>query len=438
MTGASAVTVLAGLGADVVTADRSEGTDRSLPAGTELVVTSPGWAPTQPLLVAAAEAGIPVWGDVELAWRLRPEGQQWLGVTGTNGKTTTVRMLASILAAAGRSAVAVGNVGYPVLDAVVAAPAYDVLAVEVSSFQLHWTSTVEFGAAAILNIAPDHLDWHGSMAAYVADKALIWRGSPVLVYAVDDPVVAGLAAGRPRLIGFTGGRPGAGQLGIREGTLLDRACSSAAQDVGRATGGRVETPAGGVALASVADVRPAAPHNVLNALAAAALARSVGVPPEAVREGLRSFSPGLHRIALVATVAGVDYVDDSKATNPHAATASLLAFDPVVWVAGGLAKGARFEEVVEAAAGRLRGVVLMGRDRDLVADALRRHAPQIPVVDVPGTDTGAMEDVVRAAASLAAPGDTVLLAPACASMDMFRDYAARGDAFADAVGRLGT
>ena len=419
MTGASAVAVLTGLGADVVTADRRDGTDLSLPAGTALVVTSPGWAPTQPLLVAAAEAGVPVWGDVELAWRLRPAGQRWLGVTGTNGKTTTVQMLASILAAAGRSAVAVGNVGHPVLDAVVAAPAYDVLAVELSSFQLHWTSTVELDAAAIVNIAPDHLDWHGSMDAYVADKALVWRGPGTAVFNAEDPLVRRLVAGRLRSVGFTSGAPDTGQTGVVDGVLLDR------------VSGR------DVALASVDDVRPAAPHNVTNALAAAALARSVGVGPDAVRDGLRGYAPGPHRIAHVATVAGVDYVDDSKATNPHAATASLLAFDRVVWVAGGLAKGARFEEVVAAAAGRLRGVVLMGRDRDRVAEALRRHAPQVPVVDVSGTDTVAMDDVVRAAASLATPGDTVLLAPACASMDMFRDYAERGDAFADAVRRLG-
>jgi UDP-N-acetylmuramoylalanine--D-glutamate ligase len=168
------------------------------------------------------------------------------------------------------------------------------------------------------------------------------------------------------------------------------------------------------------------------------LARAVGAPADAVREGLRAFRPGGHRIAHVATVAGVDFVDDSKATNPHAASASLQAFDSVVWVAGGLAKGARFEELVESAADRLRAAVLIGRDREHVAEALARHAPQIPVVEVAATDTGAMDAVVRAAAALAQPGDTVLLAPACASMDMFRDYAARGDAFADAVRRLGS
>ena len=424
VTGASAVKLLTALGAEVVTADRSDGSDKALPAGTELVIASPGWPPTHPMLLAAAAARIPVWGDVELAWRLRPSGQQWLGVTGTNGKTTTVQMLASMLSAAGRRAVATGNVGYPVLDAVRAHPTYDVLAVEVSSFQLHRTVTVEFDAAAILNIAEDHLDWHGSVEAYVADKALIWRGPGLAVANADDPLVSRLAARTAGSVGFTLNRPGPGQLGVGDGTLLDRTgvCGDGA----------------GVVLAEVEDVTPAAPHNVANALAAAALARSGGVDPAAVRAGLRGFSPGGHRIAHVATVAGVYYVDDSKATNPHAAAASLRAFDRVVWVAGGLAKGARFDEVVTASAQRLRGVVLLGRDRALVAQALERHAPQVPVVEVQGTDTGTMDDVVRAAAGLAHPGDTVLLAPACASMDMFRDYGARGDAFADAVRRLAT
>ena len=425
VTGASAVKVLTALGAEVVTADRNDGSDEALPAGTELVIASPGWPPTHPMLLAAAAAGIPVWGDVELAWRLRPSGQQGLGVTGTNGKTTTVQMLASMLSAAGRRAVATGNVGFPVLDAVRAHPTYDVLAVEVSSFQLHRTVTVEFDAAAILNIAADHLDWHGSIEAYTADKALIWRGAGIHGIAVanaDDPLVSRLAARTAGSVGFTLHPPGPGQLGVHDGTLLDR------------TG----VDGDGVVLAEVEDVTPAAPHNVANALAAAALARSGGVDPAAVRAGLRGFSPGGHRIAHVATVAGVDYVDDSKATNPHAAAASLRAFDRVVWVAGGLAKGARFDEVVTASAQRLRGVVLLGRDRALVAQALERHAPQVPVVEVQGTDTGTMDDVVRAAAGLAHPGDTVLLAPACASMDMFRDYGARGDAFAAAVRRLGT
>jgi UDP-N-acetylmuramoylalanine--D-glutamate ligase len=392
-----------------------------LPVGTELVVTSPGWRPDQVLLVAAGAAGVPVWGEVELAWRLRDPAVPWLGVTGTNGKTTTVQMLESILIASGARAVAAGNVGLPLVEVVTADPPYDVIAVEVSSFQLHWTSTVEFAAAALLNVAPDHIDWHGSLDAYAADKVLAWRGDGTVVVNDDDAAAHRLAdavtAGRS-VRGFTLGEPGVGQLGVRDGWLVD-------------------ADEGHTALAEVADVRPAAPHNVANALAAAALARAYGVAPEAVRDGLRSFHPGGHRIALVATASGVDYVDDSKATNPHAAAASLRAFERVVWVAGGLAKGATFDELVLQTVARLRGVVLMGADRALIAQALARHAPDVPVVDVAGTDTRAMDDVVRAAAALARPGDTVLLAPACASMDMFRDYAARGDAFAAAARALG-
>ncbi|HEX7186904.1 MAG TPA: UDP-N-acetylmuramoyl-L-alanine--D-glutamate ligase [Actinomycetes bacterium] len=439
--GTSAARALAGLGADVVTADRRDGTDQALPAGTDLVVASPGWRPDQPLLAAAAAAGVPVWGDVELAWRLRRTGAPWLGVTGTNGKTTTVRMLESILRTAGYRAVACGNVGLPVLDAVLADEPYDVLAVEVSSFQLHWTQTVEFRAAAVLNIAPDHLDWHGSMEAYTAAKATVWRGGGLVVANADDPLVSRLAVatGRADRVGVTLSEPVAGRLGVRGGYLVDRAWGAAHQLVSSAAAGVGQTPgldADGTVLAEVSDVQPPAPHNVSNALAAAALARALGVDAPAVREGLRTFSPGAHRIAHVATVGGVDYVDDSKATNPHAAAASLRAFGDVVWVAGGLAKGARFEELVAGAADRLRAAVLVGQDRALVAEALARHAPEVPVVEVTRTDTGAMDDVVHAAAGLARPGDTVLLAPACASMDMFRDYAARGDAFADAVHRL--
>jgi UDP-N-acetylmuramoylalanine--D-glutamate ligase len=187
----------------------------------------------------------------------------------------------------------------------------------------------------------------------------------------------------------------------------------------------------------LADVRPAAPHNVENALAAAALARAYGVPPGAVRAGLRAFRPDPHRIEQVGSANGVDYVDDSKATNPHAARASLRAYASVVWIAGGLAKGASFDELVLATRDRMRAAVLIGRDRAAIAETLARHAPQIPVVDLDVTDTDTVMDVVVArAAELARPGDTVLLAPACASMDIFANYGARGDAFAAAVARL--
>ncbi|MFF9910949.1 UDP-N-acetylmuramoyl-L-alanine--D-glutamate ligase [Streptomyces sp. NPDC013457] len=406
----------------------------TLPEGSELVVTAPGWRPDKPLFAAAAQAGVEVWGDVELAWRLRetPPGRTpapWLAVTGTNGKTTTVRMLASILQAAGLRTAAVGNIGVSLLDAVLGEETYDVLAVELSSYQLHWAPSLRAHSAAVLNLAPDHLDWHGSMEAYAADKGRIYEGNTVAcVYNVADKVTEDLVREADveegcRAIGFTLGTPGPSQLGVVEGILVDRAFVENRQKQAQE-------------LAEVADVQPPAPHNIANALAAAALARAFGVEPKAVRDGLRAFRPDPHRIELVEEIQGVVYVDDSKATNTHAAEASLAAYDPIVWIAGGLAKGAAFDEIVANSAKRLRGVVLIGADRALIREALARHAPEVPVVDLDRTDTGAMSAAVEEASRLAQPGDTVLLAPACASMDMFTNYNKRGEAFADAVRAL--
>ncbi|MER5848371.1 UDP-N-acetylmuramoyl-L-alanine--D-glutamate ligase [Streptomyces sp. NPDC002012] len=409
------------------------GDGATLPESTELIVTTPGWKPDKPLFTAAAEAGVPVWGDVELAWRLRGrdgrEPAPWLAVTGTNGKTTTVRMLASILEAAGLRTAAVGNIGVSLLDAVLGDEEYDVLAVELSSYQLHWAPSLRAHSAAVLNLAPDHLDWHGSMEAYVADKGRIYEGNRIAcVYnaaekATEDLVREADVEEGCRAIGFTLAAPGPSQLGVVDGILVDRAFVANRQKQAQE-------------LAEVTDVNPSAPHNIANALAAAALARAFGVEPAAVRDGLRAFRPDPHRIEHVADVAGVAYIDDSKATNTHAAEASLAAYDPIVWIAGGLAKGATFDELVTGAAGRLRGVVLIGRDRALIREALARHAPEVPVVDLDRTDTGAMSEAVREAARLARPGDTVLMAPACASMDMFVNYNKRGEAFADAVRAL--
>ncbi len=416
------------------------GATAELPADVDLVVTSPGWKPTAPLLAQAAERGVPVWGEVELAWRLRdPEhAAPWLAVTGTNGKTTTVQMLTSILLAAGLRAVAVGNVGLPIVEAVMDPEPYDVLAVELSSFQLHYTHSMSAESAAVLNFAEDHLDWYddvpgaadGSptgMQRYAADKARIFeRVQRACVYNLADATTeemvreADVVEGA-RAVGFTLGMPGTGNLGVVEDMLVDRAFIE-------------ERSSSAAELCTLDDLASTAPHFVANALAAAALARAHGVSQQAVRDGLRTFRPDGHRIALVAENDGVTWVDDSKATNPHAAQSSLGAYDPVVWVAGGLAKGARFDDLVVAVRGRLRGVVLLGRDRQVIADALSRHAPDVPVIDVGADETGdPMERVVDAASGLARSGDTVLLAPGCASMDMFLNYGARGDAFAAAV-----
>ncbi len=418
------------------------GSTAVLPADTDLVVTSPGWRPSAPLLAQAAARGVPIWGEVELAWRMSQPDRQvpWLAVTGTNGKTTTVSMLASMLAAAGLRTSAVGNIGRPIVEAVLDEVEYDVLAVELSSFQLHWTSTLSLHSAAVLNLAPDHLEWYADsagwpagvtdpMAAYAADKARIYeRVQHACVYNVADPATEQLVADADvidgaRAIGFTLGIPAVSMVGVVDDVLVDRAFIPQRRD-------------SAVELAKLTDVEPHAPHNVANALAAAALARSFGVPPQAVGEGLRQLRFGDHRIQTIAEIGGVRYVDDSKATNPHAAAASLGAFDQVVWIAGGQAKGTSFDELVQQAATRLRAVAILGVDRQVIADALARHAPQVPVNVIDLGNHGAMEQAVQWAAGQARAGDVVLLAPGCASKDMYTDYAARGDAFAQAVARL--
>jgi len=305
---------------------------------------------------------------------------------------------------------------------------FDVLAVEVGAPQLPFLLTASPVASVCLNIAEDHIDLFGSFDAYKAAKARIYENTQVAaVYNAADPetirmveeadVVEGC-----RAIGFTLGSPGLSMLGVVDDLLVDRAFVENRHDNAQE-------------LASVHDVRPFAPHNVGNALAAAALARAYGVPASAVREGLRAFEPAGHRIAEVAEIDGVRWVDDSKATNCHAAQTSLLAYDSVVWIAGGMAKGQEFDDLVVRAHGRMRAAVLLGVDRERIREALARHAPDVPVVEVSRTDTGAMDDVVDAAAAFARHGDTVLLAPGCASWDMFRDYAQRGDMFADSVRR---
>ena len=460
VTGRAVLTALAPLGVDLSLCDDNAaalasftGVTTLTPAAAAaritdyaLVVTSPGFAPDTPVPAAAAEAGVPVWGDVELAWRLDAAGhygppRRWLVVTGTNGKTTTTSMLHAMLTAAGRTAQLCGNIGDPVLE-VLGEPA-ELLAVELSSFQLHWAPSVRPEAGAVLNIAEDHLDWHGSMAAYTADKARALSGR-VAVVGMDDAHATALLGSVPApvQVGFRLGEPAPGELGVVDGMLVDRAFADR------------------LVLAPVSSIPVPGPVGVLDALAAAALARAVDVPAEAIADALASFQVGRHRAELVVVADGISYVDDSKATNPHAAQASVLAYPRVVWVAGGLLKGASVDATVAAVAGHLAGAVLIGRDRGEVAKALSRHAPDVPVVHVvTGEDIGmgdtavspvtrviqvadgsdetlssrVMTAVVAAARDLAQPGDTVLLAPAGASFDQFSGYGDRGDAFVAAV-----
>jgi UDP-N-acetylmuramoylalanine--D-glutamate ligase len=441
----SALTAFAQRGVEVM--DAANAAERV--SDYDLVVTSPGLPPTAPVLAAAAVAGVPVWGDVELAWRLDSSGRygpprRWLVVTGTNGKTTTTSMLHAMLVAAGRRALLCGNIGDPVLD-VLDQPA-ELMAVELSSFQLHWAPSLRPEAGVVLNVAEDHLDWHGTMEAYARDKARVLDGR-VAIVGLDDPVAAGLlsTAGASVRVGFRLGEPAQGELGVRDGVLVDNAF-----------GEQLE-------LAQATSIPVAGPVGVLDALAAAALARAVDTAPEAIARALAGFQVGRHRAEVVGNADGVTYVDDSKATNPHAAQASITAYPRVVWIAGGLLKGASVDELVATAAKRLVGAVLIGRDRSLIRDALSRHAPDVPVVElVTGEDSGVpgvigstvncvtrvidvggrsvsdavMAAVVEAARGLAGPGDTVLLAPAGASFDQFSGYGQRGDAFASAVSAL--
>ena len=337
-------------------------------------------------------------------------------------------MLESMLRAGGFNAVAAGNIGTSLVD-VVMHDSYEVIAVEVGAPQLPFVESMSPHSAACLNIADDHLDHFGSKAAYVAAKAKIFeRTQLAAVYNADDDATRILVQDAEvvegcRAIGFTLGVPGSSMLGVVDEALVDRAFIPNRQDVDQE-------------LALVPAVQPNAPHNVANALAAAALARSFGVPAGAIQQGLRTFEPAAHRIAQVAMVAGVNFVDDSKATNTHAALTSLLAYPKVVWLAGGMAKGQDFAELVQQARAHLRAVIVIGVDQAVIAESVSRHAPDVPLLSMDRTDTGVMRAVVEAAIGFAKVGDTVLLAPGCASWDMFTDYGHRGQVFADAVHEL--
>ncbi|WP_120337105.1 UDP-N-acetylmuramoyl-L-alanine--D-glutamate ligase [Cryobacterium soli] len=460
MTGFAAADTLGELGADVLVVAGTAPDDRarllevlgiplltadldSVPAALaahapELIIVSPGFHPDHPVLLWARSESIPVWGDIELAWRLRDKvgaPAPWILVTGTNGKTTTVQLAATMLAAAGHRVAPCGNIGVPVLDAVRDPQGWDVLVVELSSYQLHHLPLTGPGAlvpwsSVCLNVADDHLDWHGSADAYRDAKAKVYANTTVAcVYnkadratmrMVEDAEVGDGA----RAIGFGLGVPGPSDLGIVDGIVCDRAFLEDRFD-------------SAIELTTVTDLAAAglaAPHVVANILAAAALARSFDVAPAAIRAALETFRLDAHRIEVVAVQNGISWIDDSKATNPHAADASLAAFDSVVWLVGGLLKGVDIGDLVARHVGRLRGAVIIGVERDEVLAAFRRHAPALRVFEIDSDDTGeVMPSAVGLAGSLAEAGDVVLLAPAAASMDQFASYAERGAKFAQAV-----
>ena len=400
----------------------------------DAVVISPGWRQDHPLVVKVLASDVQILNEIDLAWQIRTEvspGQKWLALTGTNGKTTTVEMAAKILQTAGLKAVACGNVGDTVIEAVDRKEHFDYLVLELSSFQLHWAKQAQFVSAAILNIADDHLDWHGTFDAYADAKfSILDRADVAVLNADDQEVVTRANRFTGRKVFFSLDTPAPGEIGVVEELLVDRAF--------------VTDPMEAAMICELKDITPTVPHNVSNALAAAALARTVGVSHEHIQKALQEFKPGRHRIETVFEGDSVAWVDDSKATNPHAASASLMSHLSVVWIAGGLAKGADMSSLVERCKGRIKAAILIGADRQLIADALQEHAPEIPriLVDAPanytrgGDSNSLMEAVVAEAAKLVAAGDAVLMAPACASMDQFISYADRGDRFAAAVRKV--
>ena len=413
---------------DQVTSDLPQEVTDFLP---ELIVTSPGVRPEHELLAWAKERNIPVWVDIELAWRLRDKTNKvadWIAVTGTNGKTTTVQMVESMLIAGGKRAIACGNIGTPILDAIRDPLGFDVLVVELSSFQLHFLGHIEPFSSAVLNLADDHIDWHGSFEAYSDAKAKIYENTRVAcVYNLSDLATEKMVENADviegaRAIGFGTGLPARSQVGFVEDILCDRAFLD---DRGNSA---LEI----ATLDDLAQIGVLTPHLMANAAAATALARSYGVAPEDIRTALRNFKLDAHRIELIAERDGISFIDDSKATNPHAAAASLNSFENIIWIVGGLLKGVDISDLVAKYSKRLKAAVVIGADRQPVLEALASYAGGVEVKEISDQEN-VMHDAVAAALKLAKAGDTVLLAPAAASMDQFKDYEDRGKQFADQV-----
>jgi len=399
-----------------------------LPAEADLAIVSPGWKKNHPLVLEIQSRGIEILSEVDFAWRVRSvlaPNQRWIALTGTNGKTTTVQMVESIISASHLTGVACGNVGTSVIEAVAKDQPYDVLALELSSFQIEWSNEARFESAAILNIADDHIDWHGSFDEYANAKIKLLNSAQQAVLAGGDPeiVLRSTSWSGPKYF-FSLDTPAIGEIGLVENLIVDRAF--------------IKPGADAEVIAELLDINPAVPHNVLNAMAAAGLALSVGISYEAIKRGINEFKPDHHRLEVVHTGQEIEWVNDSKATNPHAAIAALGSYLSIVWIAGGLAKGARMEELAARMGSRIRAAILIGQDRELIAAALKSSAPEVEIsyVDKVSTAENLMDEVVAKAKELARPGDTVLLAPACASMDQFNSYAHRGECFVASVKRL--
>jgi len=401
-------TELARLGVDVVTKPDAS-TLAALVHDVDLVVPSPGVPPRHPVFAIARDRGVSVLGEVELAsrWADKPI----VAITGTNGKTTVTGLVTEMLVASGVAAVAAGNIGVPLVEAA-AGPA-EVLVVEVSSFQLELTEHFHPGVAVWLNLAPDHLDWHPDIEAYGRAKARIWarqESDDTAVVNADDADVMRWAATAPgRVVTFA----------------LDDGRANTQADY-RVDGGVLRTRDGSE-IVDVASLPRSLPHDLANALAASAAAFAAGADLDGVRAALQGWEGFPHRVALVGDAGGVQWYDDSKATNPHAALAALRGFGSVVLIAGGRNKDLDLSVLGEAA-DRVRAVVAIG---EAAPDVEKAFAGLRPV-----TVASSMDDAVRVAAAYAEPGDAVLLSPGCASFDWYTSYGERGDDFQRAVNDL--
>lgn len=397
-----------------------------IPIDIELAIVSPGWRQDHKVFNELRERGAEIMSEIDFAWKVKQEiapNQKWIALSGTNGKTTTIKMVESIFESANINGRACGNVGQTVIDSVCQEKPLDYLALELSSFQIQWSNFAKYEAVALLNISEDHIDWHGSFENYVSAKLKLSDHSKLVIANKNDPELS-IRLTNSAIIWYSLGTPAPGELGMVENLLIDRAFSQSASSAHE--------------IAELSDVSPSVPHNISNALAASALALSIGISYENIREGLKKFKPDHHRMELILEKDQVRWIDDSKATNPHAAIASILSNFNVIWIAGGLAKGASMEALAKRCIDRIKAVILIGEDRELIAQSLQHVSENILLkrIDKLGSAKQLMFDVVRQAQELAQPGDTVLLAPACASMDQFTSYTERGELFQLAVKEL--
>jgi len=400
----------------------------------DFAIISPGFYPDHPLVKALEQKGIPLLGDIDLAWRLRDKTSsvaKWIGITGTNGKTTTSELTTAMLIQSGHRAIACGNIGVPILDAIRDPAGFDYLVVELSSFQLHYLGKIQLQVAAFLNIAQDHLDWHGGFEGYLAAKAKIYQNTAeFIVFNEQDPRTLRAAqqaevAPGCRAVSFSLATPSLSSVGYVENYLVDRAFLE----------DRANKALELCEVVDIEQISSASSHLLANSAAAATIARACGVEPASVRQAIRSFELAPHRAQYLGQVNQVGFVNDSKATNAHAAEASLGAVESIIWILGGLLKGVDPEPVIVRHGSRVRAAILLGDDTELLERLFGTHLPAVPLILADKGDP--MGSAVQSAFELANPGDTVLLAPMAASMDQFVDYADRGEKFANAVNKLG-